>query len=288
MPAINPAAKLASKLWVEAYTQIVARPATATNTIDVVSTARSTIRTVSVRVTRARTSAPPSFSTVQATMTFLHRDSVERGGGLRVVDWYLNLNFGQKIVVGVLSAVGVFLVPYFASLAFLSSAPSDRNSPQAGASALSITSPKASSATPFPESPDIRLKITSARWEGEKALVDGSWKGDVSSVHCDLLQGGSKGSVTDWWDRSVGTSMDWSGQTFTQDFVKARGRKIEDPIDPTSRYTAVCSAQFSGGWSMNNGAAVEGAPRLRGVRYPGPLACNLYSGSRRWDLYLLW
>ena len=179
---------------------------------------------------------------------------------MRVVDWYSGLNFGQKIVVGVAAAVSVFLASYLATHAFFSLAPSDSNSPQAGASAPSITSPEASSATPFPESPDIRLKITSARWEGEKALVDGSWKGDVSSVHCDLLQGGSKGSVTDWWDRSAGTSMDWSGQTFTQDFVKAQGRKIEDPIDPTSRYTAVCSAQFSGGWSMNNGAAVEGAP----------------------------
>jgi len=85
-------------------------------------------------------------------MTSLHRDSVERGGGgLRVVDWYLSLNFGEKIIVGVAAAVGVFFVPYFATLAFLSSAPSDRNSPQAGASAPSITSPEASSATPLPE-----------------------------------------------------------------------------------------------------------------------------------------
>jgi hypothetical protein len=35
-------------------------------------------------------------------MTSLHRESAERGGAsFRVVDWYLGLSFGQKIVVGV-------------------------------------------------------------------------------------------------------------------------------------------------------------------------------------------
>jgi hypothetical protein len=119
-------------------------------------------------------------------MTSLHRDSVERGGGgLRVVDWYLSLNFGQKIVVGVLSAVSVFLASYFAAVAFLSSAPSDRNSPQAGASAPSITSPEASSATPSPEPPDIRLNITSARWEGEKHWWTGAGRG--MSPQCTVI-----------------------------------------------------------------------------------------------------
>ena len=227
--------------------------------------AANTINTLSINVERVRTY--PCYLqpwTRAAAIQYYFAVTRKASGGhapeMGIVNWYLGLGLGQKIVVGLAVAVGLFLASYFVTLAFLSSAPSDRNSPQAGASAPSTTSPDASSATPFPEPPDIRLKITSARWEGEKAVVEGSWKGDVSSVHCDLLQGGSKGSVTDWWDRSVGTSMDWSGQTFTQDFVKAQGRKIEDPIDPTSRYTAVCSAQFSGGWSMNNGAAVEGAP----------------------------
>ena len=49
------------------------------------------------------------------------------------------------------------------------------------------------------------------------------WKGEteVSSVHCDLLEGGI--APTRWWDRSVGTQMDWLGQTFIQEFVSARG-----------------------------------------------------------------
>ncbi len=35
-------------------------------------------------------------------MTSLHRESAERGGAsFRVVDWYLGLSLGQKIVVGV-------------------------------------------------------------------------------------------------------------------------------------------------------------------------------------------
>jgi hypothetical protein len=41
-------------------------------------------------------------------------------------------------------------------------------------------------------------------------------------VHCDLLEGGT--APTRWsWDRSVGTQMDWLGQTFIQEFVSARG-----------------------------------------------------------------
>ena len=55
-------------------------------------------------------------------MTSLHRDSAERGSGnLRVVDWCLGLNFGQKIVVGVAAAISVLLASYFASLLILSS-----------------------------------------------------------------------------------------------------------------------------------------------------------------------
>ena len=72
---------------------------------------------------------------------------------MRVVDWYLGLGLGEKIVVGLVIAVGVFLASYFTTLALLSSsAPQDRNAPQAGASAPGITFPEAySSETPFPE-----------------------------------------------------------------------------------------------------------------------------------------
>jgi len=180
---------------------------------------------------------------------------------MRIVDWYLGLGLRQKIVVGLAAAVGLFLASYFATLAFLSSSvPGDRNSLQAGATAPGITYPEASSlATPFPE-PDVGLKISGARWEGGQVVVEGTWKGDISSVHCDLLEGGSNGQATDWWDRGVPAKMSWSARTFEQDFVRAQGRKIENPIDPAASYGVWCSAQFSGGWSVNDTAAVEGAP----------------------------
>jgi hypothetical protein len=49
-----------------------------------------------------------------------------------------------------------------------------------------------------------------------RALVG---SGKVASVVA--LEGGT--APTRWWDRSVGTQMDWLGQTFIQEFVSARG-----------------------------------------------------------------
>jgi hypothetical protein len=93
-------------------------------------------------------------------------------------------------------------------------------------------------------------------------VVEGTWSGDLalSSVHCDLLEGGESGRSTDWWDRSVGTDMSFSERTFSQEFVQAEGRKIEDPIDPESSYRVLCSGQFSGGWSTTDSAPVKGTP----------------------------
>ena len=183
---------------------------------------------------------------------------------MRVVDWYLGLRLGQKIVVGLVVAAGLFLASYFTTLALLSSSAPEEGSSQAGASATpGITYPEASSATPLPE-PAGELKITSARWEGEKAVVEGSWKGDISSVHCDLLEGGATGRATDWWDREVPAKMTWSERTFTQNFIEAKDRKIEDPIEQTSSYAVLCSAQFTGGWQINDSARVEGTPPAEG------------------------
>jgi hypothetical protein len=78
-------------------------------------------------------------------------------------------------------------------------------------------------------------------------VVEGSWKGDISSVHCDLLEGGGQyGRAVDWWDRGAPAVMSWSERTFSQQFVKDEGRQIEDPIDPGASYAVVCLAQFSG------------------------------------------
>jgi len=66
------------------------------------------------------------------------------------------------------------------------------------------------------------------------------WKGEVSSVHCDLWEGGTAGAPTRWWDRSVGTQMDWSARTFTQEFVSARGSAAWEPLDPLADYDVEC------------------------------------------------
>ena len=75
-----------------------------------------------------------------------------------------------------------------------------------------------------------------------------------------LLEGGESGRSTDWWDRSVGTDMSFSERTFSQEFVQAEGRKIEEPIDPESSYWVLCTGQFSGGWSMTDTAPVNRLP----------------------------
>jgi hypothetical protein len=114
------------------------------------------------------------------------------------------------------------------------------------------------SANPEKRPPDVSLKISSARWEGQKAVVEGAWKGgEVSSVHCDLFEGGG---TTRWWNRSVGTQMDWSGQTFTQEFVSAKGTEDWEPLDPLASYNVMCSAWFAGGIGTNASARVQGKP----------------------------
>ena len=179
---------------------------------------------------------------------------------MRIVDWYLGLRVGQKMVVGLAVVVGLFLASYFVTLALLSSSMRENEgSPQAGATAPGVTYPEASLATPSP-APDISVRISSARWEGKKAVVEGTWKGDISSVHCDLLEGGASGRATDWWDRGVPAVMSWSERAFTQSFIEAKGRKIEDPIDPTSNYAVVCLGQFSEGWQISDSTRVEGTP----------------------------
>src|SRR5215203_1631968 len=112
-------------------------------------------------------------------MTSLHTDCVERGGhSLRVVDWYLGLNFGQKIVVGVAAAASVLLASYFASLLILS--PSERGEgapPRAGTPSPESSSASASASASASSAPVIALKIERARWEGDKAVVEGTWRG---------------------------------------------------------------------------------------------------------------
>jgi len=176
------------------------------------------------------------------------------------VDWYLGLGLRKKVAVGLAAAIGLFLASFFGTLVVLSlSRSGDEGSvPEASGTAPGITYPGGSSAASSLAELDINLKITSARWESEKAVVEGTWEGEISSVHCDLMEGEQQ--TTDWWDRLVPANMSWQKRIFTQDFVEARGRKIEDPIDAATRYTVTCAGQFSKGWQMNDTAPVEGTP----------------------------
>ena len=118
------------------------------------------------------------------------------------------------------------------------------------------------SASPELTVPDFSVEITSARWEGEKGVVEGKWKGDLdlSSVRCDLLEGKESARPTDWWDRSVEPDISFSERTFSQEFVEAEGTKIEKPLDPESRYWVFCLGRFSDGWLTAGRAPVTGTP----------------------------
>lgn len=176
---------------------------------------------------------------------------------MRWVDWFLGLSRGQRTVVGITAAVGVLLATYFATLIILaSSGPAEETTPQAGVPApASLQASASASATP-----NFAMEIDGARWEGGKAVVEGTWRGDLSSVHCDLLEGGSAGRAIDWWDRSVTAQASYSERTFSQEFVRAKGRGVEDRIDSERDYWAVCWAQFSDGGAAGDETAVEGEP----------------------------
>ena len=179
---------------------------------------------------------------------------------MRLVDWYLGLRLGQKIVVGIAVPALVFVFTYLASMVILLAAGVGREDyppQQGGTPAPASLRPGASaSASSFP---DIALKIESARWEEDEAVVEGTWQGDLSSVHCDLLKGGRAGHAIDWWDRSLAAKANFSERTFSQEFVRARG-KVEEGLDPKGGYWATCWAQFSEGSATGDEAPVEGKP----------------------------
>jgi hypothetical protein len=182
-----------------------------------------------------------------------------------LVDWYLGLGLGQKIVVGGAVAALVLVGTHLASLLILSvaavmraDAPPQGQTP-APASPRPGSSASASASASAPSAPAIALKIERARWEGDKAVVEGTWRWELSSVHCDLMEGGKAERAIDWWDRSVAAEQSFSDKTFSQEFVRAKGR-VKDRIDPESAYKAVCSAQFSDGWSVSDEALMEGKP----------------------------
>jgi hypothetical protein len=178
----------------------------------------------------------------------------------RLFEWFSRLNLLQKALALLFAALFLFSLSYLVSTVVFNLGVGNRaDSPVEEGAAPNTASPAPSpSASAEATVPNNALSITGARWEGEMAVVEGTWKGDVSSVHCDLLEGGTSGEPTRWWDRSLGTRMDWSARTFTQEFVAAGEGTSAEPLDPVAGYGVICSGQFSGGWSMNDDAPVEG------------------------------
>src|SRR5215210_5420588 len=147
---------------------------------------------------------------------------------MRLVDWYLGLSLGQKIVVGVAGPALVFVFAYLASLLILSAAGVGREdySPQGGATPAPASLRPGASASAS-SAPAVALEIGGARWERDKAVIEGIWRGELSSVHCDLLEGSKAGHAIDWWDRSVAAKTSSSDRIFSQEFVRAEGTDVE-------------------------------------------------------------
>jgi len=181
----------------------------------------------------------------------------------RAWEWFWSLSGGRQALAFLL------LIVVASSLSFLVTSTVILWWPlvaQEGGSAGGSLAPPASQRTETtyitkPPPTDMDLQITRARWVGERVVVEGGWSGDVSSVYCDLFEGNETDArVTDWWERGVPAKMSWSERTFTQEFVEAKGREIEDPVDPQKRYWVLCSGNFTGGWGMQPSAAVKGTP----------------------------
>jgi hypothetical protein len=121
--------------------------------------------------------------------------------------------------------------------------------------------PSEESSTPRPNTRPPEVYISSARWEGQKAVVKGSWKGDISAVYCDILEGGYSGKPARGLDRSSEVQMDLRGHTFTQESVAASESEGGESLDPEASYSAVCWGLYSGDLRTNRTTAkVEGTP----------------------------
>ena len=175
----------------------------------------------------------------------------------------------QKVLAALLAALSaalsaallLFSLSFFISTAILNLlVVGEQADPPIEEGAAPQTASPGSSASVEATAPNYTLSISGARWQGERAVVEGAWKGEISSVHCDLLEGGESGKPTRWWDRSVGTQMGWSERIFAQEFVAAEGGEGGEPLDRGAGYAVRCSAQFSSGWQVSDGARVEGTP----------------------------
>jgi len=173
------------------------------------------------------------------------------------LEWFIGLNLGQKVLAVLFGGLLLFSVAYLMTsgvlwLLFVNPEESASDSKGSRSEEASVSDEQV--ATP----PGMDLQITRAEWVGNTVEVEGRWGGEISSVHCDLFEGGGEEQrVTRWWDRSVPPVMSWPERTFRQTFVEAGA---EEPPDPSARYSVICLGAFADGWSTNDSVLVGGKP----------------------------
>lgn len=176
------------------------------------------------------------------------------------MDWFWGLNVAQKVLAVLFGGVLLFSVSYLIAsgvLWLLFASPEEPAAESEGSRSEAASVPDERYATP----PGMDLQITRAEWVGNTVEVEGRWGGEISSVHCDLFEGGGEDQrVIDWWDRSLAPTMSRSERSFTQVFVGAEEGKVEEPGDRPGGYTVTCLGAFPDGWSTNDSVLVEGGP----------------------------
>ena len=165
-------------------------------------------------------------------------------------DWFSGLSVVQKVLVVGFALLLWFLAAFLIGTAvFLSM----------GSGGEQANSPSDASSSPRPIMKLPEVTISSARWEGQKAVVKGSWNGHISAVYCDILEGGSSGEPARGLRNEV--QMDQRGHTFTQESVAARESEGGESLDPEASYSAVCWGIYSGDLRTNGTTAkVVGTP----------------------------
>ena len=174
------------------------------------------------------------------------------------LDWFSGLNVVQKVLAVLFGGLLLFSVTYLVTsgvLWLLFASPEE----SASNAEVSHSEEGSMSEEQFATPPGMDLRITRAEWVGNTVEVEGKWGGEISSVHCDLFEGGGEQRVTDWWDRSVPPTVSWSERSFKQIFREGEG-KAEDQIDTSTGYSVICLGAFADGWSTNDSVLVEGEP----------------------------
>jgi len=169
----------------------------------------------------------------------------------RAWKWFLGLSGGRQALASLLLIVVASLLSFLVTSTAILWWPLVAQEGGSAGGSLASPAPQRTENTYITKPPpkDMDLQITRARWVGDRVVVEGEWSGEVSSVYCDLFEGGETDArVTDWWQRGAPAKMSWSKRTFTQVFEEAKGREIEDPVDPKKRYWVLCSGNFTGGW----------------------------------------